>query len=351
MVGGRDREIAPTGVVGSRDREIAPTEMVGRRDREIAPAGVVGSRDREIAPTEMVGGRDREIAPTGVVISHRISMQPTIRNPNKQRLDTLLTDRALVDSREQAKRLILAGEVLVDGELRSKPGQSVSAEASIEIKQPLRYVSRGGLKLEKALHVFDVDVRGKTALDVGASTGGFTDCLLQHGAQFVYAVDVGYGQLAWKLRQDARVRVIERTNARTIDRTTFNRPIEICVIDVSFISLRTVLPAVKNCVGEGTDLILLIKPQFEAGQKYVGKGGVVRDPQIHLKVIRTLMQFVEEMGMSVLGITHSPIRGPAGNIEYLLWINENMNKSPSFAPKLAERVVEQAHREFAGGCE
>ena len=278
-------------------------------------------------------------------------MQPTIRNPNKQRLDALLADRELVDSREQAKRLILAGEVLVDGELRSKPGQSVSVEARVEIKQPLRYVSRGGLKLEKALRVFDVDIRGKTALDVGASTGGFTDCLLQHGARFVYAVDVGYGQLAWKLRQDSRVRVIERTNARTIDRTLFNHPVEICVIDVSFISLRTVLPAVKNCIGAGSDLILLIKPQFEAGQQYVGKGGVVRDPQIHLKVIRTLIQFVEEMEMSALGITHSPIRGPAGNIEYLLWINENLRTSPRFAPKSAERVVDQAHRELADGCE
>ena len=277
-------------------------------------------------------------------------MQSTRNHRNKQRLDTLLSDRQLVDSREQAKRLILAGEVLVDGELHSKPGQSVSVEASIEIKQPLRYVSRGGLKLEKALHVFNVDVRGKTALDVGASTGGFTDCLLQHGARFVYAVDVGYGQLAWKLRQDPRVRTIERTNARAIDPTLFNRPVEVCVIDVSFISLRTVLPPVKNCIGAGSDLILLIKPQFEAGQRYVGKGGVVRDPQIHLKVIRNLIQFVEEMEMSVLGITHSPIRGPAGNIEYLLRVNENMRDAPSFAPEFAEQVVNQAHRDLANGA-
>ena len=277
-------------------------------------------------------------------------MQPTINHRNKQRLDTLLSDRQLVDSREQAKRLILAGEVLVDGELHSKPGQSVSVEASIEIKQPLRYVSRGGLKLEKALHVFNVDVRGKTALDVGASTGGFTDCLLQHGARFVYAVDVGYGQLAWKLRQDSRVRTIERTNARAIDPTLFDGPVEICVIDVSFISLRTVLPPVKNSIETGSDLILLIKPQFEAGQRYVGKGGVVRDPQIHLKVIRNLIQFVEEMKMSVLGITHSPIRGPAGNIEYLLRVNENMRDAPSFAPEIAEQVVDQAHRDLANGA-
>jgi 23S rRNA (cytidine1920-2'-O)/16S rRNA (cytidine1409-2'-O)-methyltransferase len=277
-------------------------------------------------------------------------MQPTIHNHNKQRLDTLLTDRALVDSREKAKRLILAGEVLVDGELRSKPGQTVSVDVSIQIKHPLRYVSRGGLKLEKALQVFDVDVSGKTALDVGASTGGFTDCLLQNGARHVYAVDVGYGQLAWKLRQDSRVGVIERTNARAMDRTLFNLPVEICVVDVSFISLRTVLPAVKGCVEAGSDLILLIKPQFEASQRYVNKGGVVRDPQIHLNVIRTLIQFIREMEMSVLGITHSPIRGPAGNIEYLLWINEDGHRAQPFALNLVEHVVDQAHHELAGGC-
>ena len=276
-------------------------------------------------------------------------MQPTtIHNPNKQRLDTLLADREFVDSREQAKRLILAGEVLVEGELHSKPGQSVPVDASIEIKQPLRYVSRGGLKMEKALHVFDVDVLGKTALDVGASTGGFTDCLLQNGARHVYAVDVGYGQLAWKLRQDSRVGVIERTNARAMDRTLFDLPVEICVVDVSFISLRTMLPAVKGCVEAGSDLILLIKPQFEAGKEYVNKGGVVRDPQIHLSVIRTLIQFVREMEMSVLGITHSPIRGPAGNIEYLLWINDEGHRAQPFALNLVEQVVDQAHHELAG---
>lgn len=276
------------------------------------------------------------------------SAQPTAHNPNKQRLDTLLADRELVDSREQAKRLILAGEVLVDGEPYSKPGQSVSVNANIEIKQPLPYVSRGGLKLEKALQVFDVDVLGKTALDVGASTGGFTDCLLQHGAQYVYAVDVGYGQLAWKLRQDSRVRVIERTNARSMDRMSFDVPIEICAIDVSFISLRTVLPAVTKCIESRSNLILLIKPQFEAGKEYVNRGGVVRDPQIHVNVIRTLIQFIEEMEMAVLGITHSPIRGPAGNIEYLLWTNESGNKAQPFALDVPGQVVDEAHREFAG---
>lgn len=277
------------------------------------------------------------------------STQPTVQHSKKQRLDTLITDRGLVDSREQAKRLILAGEVLVDGEPHSKPGQRVPADASIEIKQPLRYVSRGGLKLEKALQVFGVDVSGKTALDVGASTGGFTDCLLQHGAGHVYAVDVGYGQLAWKLRQNSRVRVIERLNARGLDPSLFDHPVEICVVDVSFISLRAVLPAVKQCVETGSDLILLIKPQFEAGREYVEKGGVVRDSRVHVNVIRTLVQFVEGMGMSVSGITYSPIRGPAGNIEYLLWINEDGGEAASYADDIAERVVDEAHREFAGG--
>ena len=276
-------------------------------------------------------------------------MQATIHRPSKQRLDTLLTDRELVDSREQAKRLILAGEVLVDGEPHSKPGQSVSVDASIEIKQPLRYVSRGGLKLEKALRFFGVDVSGKTALDVGASTGGFTDCLLQHGARHVYAVDVGYGQLAWKLRRDSRVRVIERLNARGMDPSLFDLPVEICVVDVSFISLRAMLPAVKRCVEAGSDVILLIKPQFEAGREHVDKGGVVRDSRVHVNVIRTLVQFVEGMGMPVSGLTYSPIRGPAGNVEFLLWINEDGGGAASCGVDIAEQVVDEAHREFEGG--
>ena len=275
-------------------------------------------------------------------------MHPIVQNSNKQRLDTLLADRALADSREQAKRLILAGEVLVDGERHSKPGQSVPVDASIEIKRPLRYVSRGGLKLEKALQVFDVDVSGKTGLDVGASTGGFTDCLLQHGARHVYAVDVGHGQLAWKLRRDSRVCVIERLNARGLEPSLFDRPVEVCVVDVSFISLRAVLPAVKRCVEAGSDLILLIKPQFEAGREYVDKGGVVRNSQVHVNVLRTLIQFGQGMGMSVSGITYSPVRGPAGNIEYLLWIIEDGSGAVSCAVDVAEQVVEEARLEFGG---
>jgi len=272
--------------------------------------------------------------------------QRVIRNRNKQRLDTLLTHRKLVESREQAKRLILAGEVLVDGESHFKPGQAVPENVRIEIKQLPRYVSRGGFKLEKAFQVFNVDVSRKVAIDVGASTGGFTDCLLQHGAQFVYAVDVGYGQLAWKLRQDSRVRVMERTNVRLIDGTVFDLPIEIGVIDVSFISLRTVLPVVTKYIELTSDLIVLIKPQFEAGREHVSRGGVVRDSQIHIEVIRTLIQAIQQMGMLALGLTHSPFRGPAGNIEYLLWMKQNLGKSSSISHDFVEWVVEHAHDEL-----
>jgi 23S rRNA (cytidine1920-2'-O)/16S rRNA (cytidine1409-2'-O)-methyltransferase len=207
---------------------------------------------------------------------------------NKQRLDTLIVERGQVDSRERAKQLIRNGEVLVDGQPHLKPGQPVSTDAKIEIKQPLRYVGRGGLKLEKALHSFDVDVRDKVAVDVGASTGGFTDCLLQHGAKFVYAVDVGHGQLAHRLRLDPRVCSIERTNIRTINPNLFDQPIQIGVIDVSFISIQKVLPVVMQQVELIGDLIALVKPQFEAGRQVVGKGGVVRNPQIQVNVIEEL---------------------------------------------------------------
>ena len=275
-----------------------------------------------------------------------ILVQSTNRSARKQRLDTLLTDRKLAASREQARRLILAGEVLINGESGFKPGQVVPEDVSIEIKQPMRYVGRGGLKLEKALKVFGFDACGKVALDVGASTGGFTDCLLQHGAQVVYAVDVGHGQLAWKLREDSRVRVMERTNARGIDSALFDLPIEIGVIDVSFISLRTVLPVVAKVMKSPSDLVALIKPQFEAGREQVGKGGVVRNPRIHVEVIQTLIQSVQKIERCTLGLTHSPIRGPAGNIEYLLWTQDNSQKVPVVSADLVERIVEQAHAEL-----
>ena len=265
---------------------------------------------------------------------------------NKQRLDTLIVERGLAESRERAKRLILAGEVLVQGESHLKPGRLILADAIIEIKRPLRYVSRGGLKLEKGLQVFQIDPRGKVAIDVGASTGGFTDCLLQHGAKFVYAIDVGYGQLAWRLRQDPRVCAIERTNIRTIDVNRFDQPIEIGVIDVSFISLRKVLPVVIQIVEPAGDVIALVKPQFEAGREHVGKGGVVCDPHVHVQVLQEIIQGAQEIDRFVVGITHSPIQGPAGNIEYLLWMRGDLGLSPPDWQSDVAQVVQQAHEAF-----
>ena len=265
------------------------------------------------------------------------------RNRNKQRLDTAVVERGLAESRERAKRLILAGEVTISGSAQVKPGQLISPETEIVVKQPLRYVSRGGLKLEKALQVFQVDVSGKIAIDVGASTGGFTDCLLQHGAKFVYAVDVGHGQLAWKIRQDSRVCIIEKTNIRTIDVNRFERAVEIGVVDVSFISLQKVLPIliqIVDCTGE---VLALVKPQFEAGREHVGKGGVVREAAVHVQVLHNLIQFIHGRNLSVMGISHSPIRGPAGNIEYLIWFRTGSEASAVDWEACAIQVVQEAN--------
>lgn len=265
------------------------------------------------------------------------------RGQNKQRLDTLVVQRGLVESRERAKRLILAGEVIVSGNAQVKPGHLISPDAEIVVKQPPRYVSRGGLKLEKALQVFQVDVRGRVAIDVGASTGGFTDCLLQHGAKFVYAVDVGYGQLAWKIRQDPRVCVIEGTNIRTIDLNRFEAAVKVGVVDVSFISLQKVLPIVIQIVDPTGDVLALVKPQFEAGREHVGKGGVVRDARAHLQVLRDLIQFIHGLGQSVMGVSHSPIRGPAGNIEYLIWFKTRTEGASVDWETHAAQVVQEAN--------
>ena len=262
---------------------------------------------------------------------------------DKQRLDTLIVERGQVESRERAKQLIRDGEVLVDGQPHLKPGQTVSTHAKIEIKQSLRYVGRGGLKLEKALHSFDVDVRDKVAIDAGASIGGFTDCLLQHGAKFVYAVDVGSDQLAHCLRHDPRVCSIERTNIRTINPNLFGHPIQVGVIDVSFISLQKVLPVVMQRVEPTGDLIALVKPQFEAGRKAVGKRGIVRDAQIHIKVIEALAQFVHNINGCVMGITHSPIREPRGNIEYFLWLRQDTAVFQPVWKDCITQVVQHAH--------
>ena len=265
------------------------------------------------------------------------------RGQSKQRLDTLVVQRGLVESRERAKQLILAGEVIVSGSAQVKPGHLISSDAQIVVKQPPRYVSRGGLKLEKALQVFSVDVGGCVAIDVGASTGGFTDCLLQHGAEFVYAVDVGHGQLAWKIRQDPRVCVIEGTNIRTIDVNRFELPIKIGVVDVSFISLQKVLPVITQIVDPTGDVLALVKPQFEAGRQHVGKGGVVRDVRVHVQVLCDLIQFIHGLNQSVMGISHSPIRGPAGNIEYLIWFKAEIEGVSVDWEKRAAQVVQEAN--------
>jgi 23S rRNA (cytidine1920-2'-O)/16S rRNA (cytidine1409-2'-O)-methyltransferase len=233
----------------------------------------------------------------------------------KVRLDVLLLERGLAPSREAGRRLIMAGNVRVGGELYLKPGQRVPADALVTVEPGQPYVSRGGLKLEAALDRFGVNVRGWTAADVGASTGGFTDCLLQRGADKVYAIDVGYGQLAWKLRQDPRVVVIERTNARYLE--TLPEQVELVTIDASFISLKLLLPTVAGWLGENGQAMPLIKPQFEAGRRQVGKGGVVRDRGIHRQVLLEILAWADRHGWAVVGLIPSPLRGPAGNVEFL----------------------------------
>jgi 23S rRNA (cytidine1920-2'-O)/16S rRNA (cytidine1409-2'-O)-methyltransferase len=236
---------------------------------------------------------------------------------DKQRLDVLLVERGLVPSRETGQRLIMAGQVRVDGEPSDKPGRRVATDAAITLDAGLPYASRGGFKLEAALDRFGLDVRGWVVADVGASTGGFTDCLLQRGASRVYAIDVGYGQLAWSLRQDPRVVLMERTNARYVER--LSEPVDLVTIDASFISLQLLLPTVAGWLHlqESRRAIPLIKPQFEAGRRQVGKGGVVRDPDVHRQVLTDLLTWAEAQGWGLLGLMPSPLRGPAGNVEFL----------------------------------
>ncbi|MGC9469542.1 MAG: TlyA family RNA methyltransferase [Anaerolineae bacterium] len=236
---------------------------------------------------------------------------------SKERIDRLVVDRGLARSRSVAQRLIYAGEVLVDGQLVDKPGTQVLEDAKIELKAKPRFVSRGGEKLDAALERFAVDVEGKTVADIGASTGGFTDCLLQRGARKVYAIDVGYGQLAWSLRQDDRVVVMERVNARYL--TSLPEQVALIVSDVSFISLRLIYAAAVKWLVPSGDVVSLIKPQFEAGPQNVGKGGVVRDPDVHREVLEAVVETMEGFGLGLQGLMASPLLGPAGNVEFLGW--------------------------------
>ncbi len=236
----------------------------------------------------------------------------------RQRLDRLLVERGLVGSREQAQRLIMAGEVLIDGRVADKPSGMVSGGEEILIRSQPPFVSRAGLKLAAALDRFGVSVEGLVALDVGASTGGFTDCLLQRGARRVYAVDVGYGQLAWKLRHDPRVVVMEKVNVRYLN--SLPEAIAIATLDVSFISLKLVIPPVMKLLEAEASIIALIKPQFEAGRRQVGKGGVVKDPHVHREVLSDFIAWAKREGLAFTGLMASPIRGPAGNAEFLVWL-------------------------------
>ena len=275
----------------------------------------------------------------------------------KERLDVLMVKRGLAPSREKAKALIMAGEVLVGGQREDKAGTLIDEKAGIEVKgSSLRYVSRGGLKLEKAMSHFDVSPAGKVCMDVGASTGGFTDCMLQNGAVKVYAVDVGYGQLDWKLRQDPRVVCLEKTNIRYLEPSRVPEPPSFVSIDVSFISLTKVLVPVCRLMEKNGDLVCLIKPQFEAGREKVGKKGVVRDPLVHEEVIRQVIAFGKEIGLAPRELEFSPVKGPEGNIEYLVHFEkgERFGKEPRhpeetsawyeahWRPK-AKQVVQLAH--------
>ena len=236
----------------------------------------------------------------------------------KKRLDVLVFEKGFAESREKAKAIIMAGLVYVNNQKADKPGVSYDENLPLEVRgDTQKYVSRGGYKLDKGLKVFPVSAEGKVCIDCGASTGGFTDVLLQHGAKKVYSVDVGYGQLAWKLRNDSRVVNLERTNLRYVDAELIPEPVELAVMDVSFISVKLVLPAVKALMLEGADYICLIKPQFEAGREKVGKKGVVRDAAVHREVVEGVLDFAQSIGFSVMGLDFSPIKGPEGNIEYI----------------------------------
>lgn len=263
----------------------------------------------------------------------------------RERLDVLLVERGLAESREKAKTTIMAGLVLVDGQKMDKVGTMVKKEAGLRVLgDAIPYVSRGGLKLAKAIESFDIDLKGQIVADIGASTGGFTDCALQNGAVRVYAIDVGYGQLAWKLRCDERVVNMERTNIRYVTPEDIGESLDFVSIDVAFISLTKVLGAVRRLLKAQGEIVALIKPQFEAGREHVGKKGVVRDAGIHEQVIREIVAFSRSLPLTVLGMTYSPVKGPEGNIEYLLYLTTDMARSDTVTDEIIGQTVTEAHR-------
>lgn len=267
----------------------------------------------------------------------------------KKRLDVLMTERALAESRQKAQAIIMAGQVYVNGQKVDKAGAPVGEDAQIEVRgKTLAYVSRGGLKLEKAVKRWPIQLSGTVCADIGSSTGGFTDCMLQQGAEKVYAVDSGYNQLDWRLRNDPRVVCMERTNARYLTQEQIPEALDFFSVDVSFISLRLILPPMRQLIKPEGEAVCLIKPQFEAGREKVGKKGVVRDPAVHLEVLEHFLQHAKESGFSVKDITFSPIKGPEGNIEYLGYISAK--EGPDYEGDL-EELVRQSHEDLKEGEE
>ncbi len=265
---------------------------------------------------------------------------------NKKRLDAAVFEQGFCESREKAKTLIMAGVVYVNNQKADKPGMNVKDDDTIEVRSnPLKYVSRGGLKLEKAMQSFDLLLDGFICADIGASTGGFTDCMLQNGATKVYAIDVGYGQLAWKLRTDERVVNMERTNFRYVTHEQIPEELDFCSVDVSFISLSIIVPVMRNIMKDGGKAVCLIKPQFEAGKDKVGKKGVVRDKAVHVEVVENTVNMMLNNNMRVLGLDFSPVKGPEGNIEYLVYI-EKTDTPEDVSGVTAKDVVEMSHKEL-----
>lgn len=262
----------------------------------------------------------------------------------KERLDILLVEKGIFSSRERAKTSIMAGKIFVDGQRIDKAGEKVSVNSEIIFKgQEIPYVSRGGLKLEKAMKEFNITLNDKVCMDIGASTGGFTDCMLQNGAKKVFSVDVGYGQFAWKLRTDERVVCMERTNIRYVKPEDIGVKLDFASIDVSFISLKKIMPATKELLDDKGEVVALIKPQFEAGREKVGKKGVVRDINVHKEVVMDIVTFLIKEDFNILGVSFSPIKGPEGNIEYLVYFSKDKNKESVFEIEDIEKVVNESH--------
>lgn len=259
----------------------------------------------------------------------------------KERIDVLIVNRGLLESREKARAVIMSGQVYIDEQKIDKPGTKVDIDSNIEIRETLKYVSRGGLKLEKAMNIFDINLNDKICMDIGASTGGFTDCMLQNGAKKVFSVDVGYGQLAWSLRQDPRVITMERTNIRYVKPEEIGELVDFASIDVSFISLTKIFRTVKDLLKDNAQLVCLIKPQFEAGREKVGKKGVVRDPEVHREVLINVIENAQTMGFYLKGLDFSPIKGPEGNIEYLSYLTRVNNDIE--IEQLIDKIVKDSH--------